>query len=384
MNNHEAAVHQLARLHQSQNLQKPAVFMTTFQHHSNTLSTLPATLSLTPTIPQMSTVLLTGANGFIAATILRKLLERGHTVVGTVRSQSKATFLREQYKAAVDSNKLQFAVVDDITVPGAFDEVLRSHQFDAVLHTSSPFHWNITDIDKELLQPAIQGTVGILDSVHRVAPSVERVVVTSSFASVVNRTKGTWPGKVYTEADWNPTNREEGLKDVGSGYYASKTLAEQAAWDFVKEKNPSFTLTTLCPPMVYGPPEQEVPSMVKLNTSDLDIYDIFNGTSDPRYGVWIWVDVRDLAEAHVLAMVCRPVLESVIAVNVLTQPTIQDSAVAANQRYIISQGNFSPQMFVDYIWKHYPERAAAKGINKHTPGKYYPDEGVYGVDASKS
>ncbi|KIO20273.1 hypothetical protein M407DRAFT_220840 [Tulasnella calospora MUT 4182] len=310
-----------------------------------------------------STVLLTGANGFIAATILRKLLERGHTVVGTVRSQSKATFIREQYKAAVDSDKLKFAVVDDITIPGAFDEVLRSYQFDAVLHTSSPFRFNINDIDKELLQPAIQGTIGILDSIHRVAPSVKRVVVTSSFVSVVNSAKGTWPGKVYTEADWNPTTREEGLKDTFSGYYASKTLAEQAAWDFVKEKNPGFTLTTLCPPMVYGPPEQEVPSMVKLNTSDLDIYNIFNGTSDPRYGVWLWVDVRDLAEAHVLAM---------------------DSAVAANQRYIISQGNYSPQMFVDYVWKHYPERAAAKGINKHTPGKYYPDEGVYGVDASKS
>ncbi|KAG8892742.1 methylglyoxal reductase (NADPH-dependent) gre2, partial [Tulasnella sp. 417] len=119
----------------------------------------------------MSTVLLTGANGFIAATTLRKLLERGHTVVGTVRSESKTTFLREQFKAAVDSDKLKFAIVEDITVPGAFDAVLRAYQFDVVLHTSSPFHFNITDIDKELLQPAIQGTVGILDSIHRVSPS---------------------------------------------------------------------------------------------------------------------------------------------------------------------------------------------------------------------
>ncbi|KAG8919334.1 methylglyoxal reductase (NADPH-dependent) gre2 [Tulasnella sp. 417] len=311
----------------------------------------------------MSTVLLTGVNGFVAATILKKLLERGHTVVGTVRSQSKTTFLRERFGDYVALEKLRFAVVEDITVPGAFDAVLGAYQFDAVLHTSSPFHYSITDIEKELLQPAIQGTVGILDSVHRVAPSVKRVVITSSFASVVDRSKGTRPGKVYTEADWNPTNREEGLKDIGSGYFASKKLAEQAAWDFVEEKKPSFTLTALCPPMVFGPPEQEVPSMARLNTSNLDIYDIFNGTSDPRYGVWIWVDVRDLAEAHVLAM---------------------DSAAAANQRYIISQGNYSPQMFVDYVWKRYPERAAAKGIAKHTPGKYYPDEGVYGVDASKS
>ncbi|KAG8976977.1 methylglyoxal reductase (NADPH-dependent) gre2, partial [Tulasnella sp. 427] len=251
----------------------------------------------------------------------------------------------------------------DITAPGAFDDVLKEYEFDAVLHTSSPFRYDITDIDEELLKPAVQGTTGILDSVHRVAPTVGRVVVTSSFASVVDRARGAWPGKVYTEADWNPITREEGLKDVGSGYYASKTLAERAAWDFVEEKKPPFTLTTLCPPMVYGPPEQEVPSLKKLNTSNFDIYDIFNGTSDPQYGVWIWIDVRDLAEAHVLAM---------------------DSAVAANQRYLVSQGNFSPQMIVDYIWKHYPERAAAKGIKRYTPGKYYPEEGVYGVDTSKS
>lgn len=311
----------------------------------------------------MSTVLLTGANGFVAATILRKLLERGHTVVGTVRSESKTKYLREQHKAAVNADKLKFAIVEDITVDGAFDEVLRSYQFDAVLHTSSPFHYNIQDIDKELLQPAIKGTTGILDSIHRVAPSVKRVVITSSFAAIVDRSQGNRPGKVYSEEDWNPTTYEEGLKDIGSGYYASKALAERAAWDFLKEKKPSFTITALCPPMVYGPPEQEVPSMAKLNTSDLDIYNIFNGTAGPNYGVWIWTDVRDLSEAHVLAI---------------------NSEAAANQRYLISQGNFSPQMFVDYIWKHYPERAAAKGIQKYTPGKYYPDEGNYSVDNSKS
>ncbi|KAG8927570.1 methylglyoxal reductase (NADPH-dependent) gre2 [Tulasnella sp. 417] len=311
----------------------------------------------------MSTVLLTGVNGFVAATILQKLLARGHTVVGTVRSESKTKYIREQHKAAVSADKLKFAIVDDITVPGAFDEVLRQYQFDTVLHTSSPFHFNVTDIAKELYEPAVQGTTSILESIHKVAPSVKRVVLTSSFASVVDRSQGNRPGKIYTEADWNPTTSEEGLKDVVSGYYASKKLAETAAWDFMKEKNPSFTLTALCPPMVYGPPEQEVQSMNKLNTSDLEIYNIFNGGPIPSNGVWIWVDVRDLAEAHVLAI---------------------DAPAAANQRYITAQGNYSFQMFADYMWKNYPERAAAKGLDKGNPGKYYPDDGNYGVDNSKS
>ncbi|KAG8919335.1 methylglyoxal reductase (NADPH-dependent) gre2 [Tulasnella sp. 417] len=305
---------------------------------------MPKLPSILQTHPQMSTVLLTGVNGLVASTILRKLLERGHTVIGTVRAESKATFLREQFKAALDSDKLKFAVVGDIIVPAAFDNVLRVTQFDVVLRTSSPFHYSITDIDKELLQPPL---------------FVKRVVVTSSFASVVDSSKGTRPDKIYTEGDWNPTDREEGLKDIGSGYFASKKLAEQAAWDFVEEKSPSFTLTALCPRMVFGPPEQEVPNMAKLNTSNLDIYDIFNGTSDPRYRIWIWVDVWDLAEAQGLAM------------HALTPTHLMASALMRSR-------------FVDYIWKHYPERAAAKGFNKHTPGKYYIDEGVYGINASKS
>ena len=82
----------------------------------------------------MPSVLVTGANGFLAFHVVRTLLDRGYTVVGTVRSESKSNILRRK----LGSDRLDFAVVEDITAPGAFDAVLKSHQFDAVLHTSSP------------------------------------------------------------------------------------------------------------------------------------------------------------------------------------------------------------------------------------------------------
>lgn len=88
-----------------------------------------------------STVLLTGANGFIGVQIVKTLLERGHNVVGTVRSLSKSTYLKKQFSNYGD--KLQFAVVEDIAAPGAFDQVLKEHKFDSVLHTSSPFTFNM-------------------------------------------------------------------------------------------------------------------------------------------------------------------------------------------------------------------------------------------------
>jgi nucleoside-diphosphate-sugar epimerase len=86
-----------------------------------------------------SKVLLTGGNGFIAVHIITLLLSHSHNVVTTVRSESKTTYLRRKFVDAVESGQLKFAIVQDITVEGAFDDVLKSEKFDVVLHTSSPY-----------------------------------------------------------------------------------------------------------------------------------------------------------------------------------------------------------------------------------------------------
>jgi len=75
------------------------------------------------------------------------------------------------------------------------------------------------------------------------------------------------------------------------------------------------------------------------------------------------VDVRDIALAHVLAI---------------------ESSAAANQRYLITAGTYSAQQILDYIWSRYPERAAAKGVSKGTPGELWPATGTYTADNSKS
>jgi len=309
-------------------------------------------------------VLLTGINGFIAIHITRILLERGYSVTGTVRSQTKVPYIQELFKQATKDGSLDFAIVTDITQPGAFDEVLKSRQFDAVLHTSSPFTLEVDDPEKELLQPAIKGTTGILRSVHKFAPSVRRVVVLSSFASVISIDKGLWPGHMYTDDEWNPITYEKGCQNGALGYYASKKLAEQAAWEFMHDENPTFTLTTLCPPLVFGSPDHEVSSLAKLNTSAAVMYDIFSGKAEPNApGVWLWVDVRDIALAHILAI---------------------EKEEAANQRYLVTAGLFSPQQFVDFIWKTYPEHAQARGVSRGTPGRFLPEDGVYTADNGKS
>jgi nucleoside-diphosphate-sugar epimerase len=215
----------------------------------------------------MPRVLLTGASGFIAAHILDILLRNGYSVRGTVRSQEKADTISQEHAQFKD--QLEFAIVEDIAVPGAFDKaVVSDPPFDAVLHTASPFHFRVTDPESQLLKPAIQGTKGILESVSKYAPSVKRIVITSSFASIIHPERGNWPDKVYSEADWNPITYDEGLRDPPSGYRASKKLAEKTAWDFVAENNVNFDIVTINPPLVLGPIKPYLQSLDSINTSN--------------------------------------------------------------------------------------------------------------------
>lgn len=104
-----------------------------------------------------------------------------------------------------------------------------------------------------MLDPAVIGTTGILKSIKKSAPSVKRVVITSSFAAIINPSKANWPDHTYTEADWNPITQEEAVQNPANGYRASKTFAEKASWDFLEKEKPNFTISTMNPPLVLGP-----------------------------------------------------------------------------------------------------------------------------------
>jgi nucleoside-diphosphate-sugar epimerase len=225
----------------------------------------------------MTRVLLTGGSGFIAAHVLDILLEHGHSVVTTVRSQEKANKIAENHKS-YGKDKLDFAIVEDIAKENAFDEAVKSDPpFEAVIHTASPFHFNVTDVQKELLDPAIIGTTGILKSIKKSAPSVKSVVITSSFASIINPFKGTWPEHTYSEDDWNPITPQQAVENPANGYRASKTFAEKAAWDFLEQEKPNFSIATMCPPLVLGPIVHYLNSLDALNTSNQRVRDIIQG-----------------------------------------------------------------------------------------------------------
>ncbi|GJJ10901.1 hypothetical protein Clacol_005129 [Clathrus columnatus] len=271
-----------------------------------------------PSVPPGSKVLVTGASGFIAIWIVKYLLQNGFSVRGTVRSIEKGKHLQELFKEY--RSQFEYIVVGDMAVDGAFDEAVKG--VDVIEHTASPFHFHAEDPD-DIIKPAIQGTTNILESalnyglvhnvlkrsfktnIHKKSTSLKRVVVLASTACIIEPIlEGQ---KVFSEKDWNRFSLKE-IEEKGRGataahkYRASKTLAEKAAWNFMKinADKISWDLVTIQPPFVWGPPLQAISSLNSLNTSLVDFYNTITGKMEasPAH-IGNWVDVRDVAEAHV-------------------------------------------------------------------------------------
>ncbi|KAH8767313.1 hypothetical protein F5883DRAFT_554788 [Diaporthe sp. PMI_573] len=307
-------------------------------------------------------VLLTGGSGFIASHVLDTLLAHGFSVVVTARSPEKGQAIVGSIDEALRSD-VSFAVVEDVAQEGVFDHVFQSGtKFHYVIHTASPYNFNIGDPVKDFLDPAIKGTTGILKSIKAHAPSVKRVVITSSSAAIINPLKHE---KVYDESKWAPFTWEQVLSDPKFGYPGSKKLAEKAAWDFITNEKPHFDLATICNTYTFGPVQRQLPTLDAINTSNLRIRDLVLGNMraglEPTAPVFTWCDVRDVALAHVRA-VMRP--------------------DAGGKRFYVVSGHFSNKRLADVIRREFPELD-----DKLPPEGFAVDDfpgDVYGFDNRRS
>ncbi|RMZ76696.1 hypothetical protein DV738_g4814, partial [Chaetothyriales sp. CBS 135597] len=308
----------------------------------------------------MVRVLVTGGSGFIAAHVVDILLQHGHDVVFTVRSDAKGEKILSNH-AGTPKSRLSYVIVEDIAQEGAFDKaVVSDPPFEAVLHTASPFHFRVTDNKKDLLDPAVLGTTGILKSIKKSAPTVTRVVITSSFAALVNTVK---PEPVYNESHWNPITWEAALTSPPfDAYRASKKFAEKAAWDFVEQEKPNFSVSAINPPLVLGPIVSYLNSLDSVNTSNERVLKLIRGDYKSGLapsGVYSWVDVRDVALAHVKAL---------------------ELPAAAGKRFFVTAGYFSNGEIGQIIKDNFPEFAdrLPEDLSSDLPAD------VYGLDNSRS
>ena len=233
----------------------------------------------------MEKVLVTGATGYIGLHCVDQLLKQGYAVNGSVRSPERKDeifeALKKNHTPTDNLNIFTFNLTEDV----GWDEGMMG--CDYVLHVASPISLDAQD-EEYFVGPAVAGVERALKFAKK--HQVKKVVLTSSVAAIFETTV---LKQYYDESDWSDPNKSE------IGHYAkSKTLAEMAAWDFVKKEGNPFELAVINPALVIGPSLSG-----DLGESNKAISLLVGGkmpvTVPLQFG---YVDVRDVATAHILAM----------------------------------------------------------------------------------
>lgn len=234
----------------------------------------------------MATVLVTGGSGYVASHLILKLLQDGYTVRTTIRSLSKEEQVRSALQKAgeVHMNRLTFHPAD-LTQDKGWVEAIQGCSY--IHHVASPFPGQAPKDENELIIPAREGTIRVLKAAREAG--VKRLIFTSSFATI-----GYGSGdqkEPYTENHWS-------VLDGLPAYHKSKTLAEKAAWDFIETEGGDLELSVINPVGIFGPLLSDSIS------SSIDLIKKLMDGSVARCPQTYFniVDVRDLADLHIRAM----------------------------------------------------------------------------------
>jgi nucleoside-diphosphate-sugar epimerase len=125
-----------------------------------------------------SRALVTGASGYIGLHVVSLLLQQGWAVHAAVRNLDESNW--QPLANLRDKNPGRLRIFEaDLLRPASFTEPMQDCS--VVLHVASPFLLPevVKEPQKELVDPAVQGTRNVLDCVNK-TESVQRVVLTSS------------------------------------------------------------------------------------------------------------------------------------------------------------------------------------------------------------
>ncbi|CAD6229280.1 unnamed protein product [Miscanthus lutarioriparius] len=229
----------------------------------------------------------TGGSGFIGSWLVRLLLDRGYTVHATVKNlQDEGETKHLQALDGADT-RLRLFQMDLLDPSSSMRPAIEGAR--GVFHLASPLTLHTQDPEKELLEPALKGTLSVLRAAKDC--SVHRAVLMSSKSAMLPNPA--WPAdKVMVEDDcWADL---ELLRERQVQGTLSKTLAEKAAWEFAEKEG--LQLVVLNPGTTLGP--FFTPSV---NTSLNILLQLLRGQELELDAVYTgWVDVRDVAQSAIV------------------------------------------------------------------------------------
>ncbi|KAL7932987.1 hypothetical protein V8C35DRAFT_305969 [Trichoderma chlorosporum] len=306
-------------------------------------------------------VLITGATGMIGFRTLVFLLEAGYKVRAAVRNQAGFDKISQLKPVAPYASQLTSIIVPDITVPGAYDEAVKGVEY--IVHVASPLASNTpsgVDYDSYIIQPAIQGTVGILESANKTT-GVKKLVITGSILSLVTQ-DGFRSGHLINEE--TRTSIDNGpFANILHAYAASKSAAFNKTKEFIAERNPSFAVNHIFPVFVLGRDDTvSTAEQIVKGTNNMLMGPLLGTERPPIPGPSVHVD--DVARLHVLAL---------------------DPKVEGNQDFLAASHPFEPFNWSDsinIIKKHFPQAVAEGVFDQSVVDKLVSIKGI--IDSTKA
>ncbi|GJN29294.1 hypothetical protein PR202_gb17509 [Eleusine coracana subsp. coracana] len=219
------------------------------------------------------TVCVTGAGGFIASWLVKRLLEEGYTVRGTVRNPGGFS---DSYSIMLQSGLLAASHLSFTSLYStACKNQLLPSIFNLVIHM------------EKMIEPAIRGTQYVITAAADAG--VKRVVFTSSIGTVyMNPYRD--PIKPVDDTCWSDLDY---CKKTENWYCYAKTVAEQGAWEVARKRG--VDLVVVNPVLVLGPLLQPT-----VNASTDHVLKYLTGSAKTYVNAaQAYVHVKDVAEAHV-------------------------------------------------------------------------------------
>ena len=254
--------------------------------------------------PSDGPVVVTGASGFIGSHAVLSLVKRGYEVRACITDPGNPT-KTDHLLAMNDAGHPGRVTLHQANLleEGSYDAPLAGSC--ALLHVGTAMGYGGANKPQEVYDGAVGGTRNVMGSLQK-APTVKRLAYTSSFAAISHPAPA---GYVFTEKDWASDQREndpnwslDNLNDKGETGYAMAKVATEHMVNRMAAEDGTFEAISICPIVVLGP---------LLSTAHELVFSwqwflgrMLRGKPCQRGWQHLWniVDVRDVAEAHVLAI----------------------------------------------------------------------------------